>query len=309
MDIQKILEEKLKQGNQREMGLSDRLNYLDNYNKDVATPQISSEGPKGYNPINSLNSLFQMISNRKAVSNDVTNQSNSNLDLIKQISSEQEKNIKDPLDTQIKQANLLKTLKDIGMTVDTKTGGFKPLTNEDLMSQVDLKGPSKTDMEMLRSMDAAAGSASDKFNSGKYTGLWDSLLGYGRIKTNAKGSEDEAGFRQLIADVRTEVRKYISGAAISPSEAKEFENLIPKLSDSDNEVQAKLTGLRERSKRKAQGILDTGGYKIDAGEYLGTTGKKTTTENPTGQIRVKLQDGRTGTVEASEFDPSYMTKI
>lgn len=133
MDIN-ILDEltkKLQEGKQREMGLSDRLNYLDNYNKDVAVPQISSEGPKGTNPINSLNALFQMISNRKAISQDVSNQSGMNFDLLKTISSEQEKSKVDPYESLLKElklkqaeADLEKTNKDLGREYDSKTGAY-----------------------------------------------------------------------------------------------------------------------------------------------------------------------------------------
>ena len=126
------LTKKLEEGKQKEMGLSDRLNYLDNYNIDVAVPQISSEGPKGYNPMNSLNALFQLISNRKAVSQDVSNQSAMNLDLLKEISTEQDKSKVDPYDTILKglklkqaEADLEKTNKDLGRTYNPETGTYE----------------------------------------------------------------------------------------------------------------------------------------------------------------------------------------
>lgn len=148
MDIQKILEEKLKQGNQREMGLSDRLNYLDNYNKDVAVPQISSEGPKGYNPINSLNSLFQMISNRKAVSNDVTNQSNSNMDIIGQLASYEKANTPKAIDP-IEVLKLQLSAKEKGLEFNPKTMSFdtdtsKPKATQDVINVVDQLMSKKT---------------------------------------------------------------------------------------------------------------------------------------------------------------------
>ena len=141
MDIQKLLEQKLKEGSQREMGLTDRLNYLDNYNKDVAVPQISSEGPKGYNPVNSLNSLFQMISNRKAVSNDVTNQSNSNLDVISQLANYEKDNKPKAIDP-LEILKLKIEAKKAGIDFDPKTMSISednamPKEKKQLVSDID----------------------------------------------------------------------------------------------------------------------------------------------------------------------------
>ena len=141
MDIQKLLEQKLKEGSQREMGLTDRLNYLDNYNKDVAVPQISSEGPKGYNPVNSLNSLFQMISNRKAVSNDVTNQSNSNLDVISQLAKYEKDNKPKAIDP-LEILKLKIEAKKAGIDFDPETleiseDGGMPKEKKQLVTDID----------------------------------------------------------------------------------------------------------------------------------------------------------------------------
>lgn len=143
MDINIIdeLTKKLQEGKQREMSLSDRLNYLDSYNKDVAVPQISSEGPKGYNPINSLNSLFQLISNRKAVSNDVSNQSNSNLDILGSIADIQQKNKPEKIDP-LKLLELQIKAKESGMkfnpeTMALETDTSKPKATQDVVNVVD----------------------------------------------------------------------------------------------------------------------------------------------------------------------------
>lgn len=67
----------------RTQSLTDRLSYIDNYNQNVAIPQISSPGPKGYNPMNSLNALFSMITNRKNLQSDVTSERDTGLNLLK----------------------------------------------------------------------------------------------------------------------------------------------------------------------------------------------------------------------------------
>jgi hypothetical protein len=135
------LTKKLQEGKQKEMGLTDRLNYLDNYNKDVAVPQISSEGPKGYNPVNSLNALFQMISNRKAVSQDVTNASNSNLDVLGSIADYQSKTAPKEVDP-LKLLELQIKAKEAGMKFDPETMSLgedktKSKASEDVLNVVD----------------------------------------------------------------------------------------------------------------------------------------------------------------------------
>ena len=135
------LTKKLQEGKQKEMGLTDRLNYLDNYNKDVAVPQISSEGPKGYNPVNSLNALFQMISNRKAVSQDVTNASNSNLDVLGSIADYQSKTAPKEIDP-LKLLELQIKAKEAGMKFDPETMSLgedktKSKASEDVLNVVD----------------------------------------------------------------------------------------------------------------------------------------------------------------------------
>lgn len=141
IDIQKELEKKLKEGSQREMGLTDRLNYLDNYNKDVAVPQISSEGPKGYNPINSLNALFQMISGRKGVSQDLSTQSSNNIDILSSLANYEKQNAPDKIDP-LKLLELQIKAKEAGMNFNPATMGLDTETTvskekQQLISDID----------------------------------------------------------------------------------------------------------------------------------------------------------------------------
>jgi len=143
-----------------------------------------------------------------------------------------------------------------------------------------LKGTPATQMGLLKGVIGSAGKAGETHQK-KYTGILDALRGTGRIMLGGKESvQEEVKFRQNIADVRTSIRKYISGAAISPWEAKEFSNLIPKVTDSDQEILGKIAGLQEISKRKAQDVLSIAGHDISIEEYLGDARAKIT---PSGQ--------------------------
>ena len=135
--------------------------------------------------------------------------------------------------------------------------------------KVELKGTSATDVDFLRNIISSSQEAVGKYQP-EYTGLLDAIKGTGRVLTNKPGAQSEAEFRSAIADIRTAVRNLISGAAISDTEAKEFENLIPKLSDSDTAIRAKLKTLQERSIKKVGNTLATAGYEVDPAEYLKT---------------------------------------
>jgi hypothetical protein len=168
---------------------------------------------------------------------------------------------------------------------------WEPLSGDSLQSSIKLTGAASTDMSYARDVLTTAEDAINKYSS-KYTGLWDSLLGSGRIATNAKGAGDETQFRQNISSVQTAVRKYISGAAITPEEGKYLKDLIPKVTDSDDQIQAKLQGLREWSYRKGQSLLDTAGYKVDAKSYMSSSGKnkeEQVSSNKIGRFTVEVE--------------------
>jgi hypothetical protein len=133
-----------------------------------------------------------------------------------------------------------------------------------------LKGAPATDVNMLKDILDSAQAATQRYDP-SYTGFGDAFQGLFRTTFNAKGAEKEQDFRGDIADIRTAIRNYISGAAIPRAEAKEFENLIPKVSDSDTQIQSKLKRLQERSIRQTENVLQTAGYDVAGEEYLKTS--------------------------------------
>lgn len=140
----------------------------------------------------------------------------------------------------------------------------------DKVEEPKLTGTSANLANMNKGILASSQQAVDTYNP-KYSGLLDSVLGFGRILLNTKGAKDEAKFRSDIASVRTSIRKYISGAAISKYEAAEFKDLIPKVTDSDEQIKGKLEKLQEKSMMNLEDILSTAGYKQSAEDF---TGKK-----------------------------------
>ncbi len=124
VDIKSELEKKILESNQRATSLSDRLNQLDQFNQGTAVPQISSQGPKGYNPMNSLQALFQMISGRKSVSQDVESERNTGLDLLTKLSDYESSSKVDPLkllELQIKAKEAGMKFDPESMSLDTDT--------------------------------------------------------------------------------------------------------------------------------------------------------------------------------------------
>lgn len=162
------------------------------------------------------------------------------------------------------------------MTIDEVTGEPRGMNQQELksrgsmISSVDIKGASKTDMELAKGVYKAQQALEGAFDP-KLTGPIDVLTGTANLLTNQGNAKSVAKFRQVKAEANTAIRKYISGSAISPSEETYLKDLVIGPLDSDTQVQAKIQGLKDWSLRKAGSILETSGYTdIDPNEYLGT---------------------------------------
>lgn len=163
-------------------------------------------------------------------------------------------------------------IKDVPVSDDVKLEIQRKIAAGEIKApqqQVQLKGTSASDVNFLRNIISTAQGAAEEYDP-KYTGFVDSKIGALRTTFGGEKNQPEAEFRSDIADIRTAVRNLISGAAISKFEAKEFEDLIPKTSDSDVQVRAKLKKLQERSIQKVENILQTAGYDVAGKEYLKT---------------------------------------
>lgn len=204
------------------------------------------------------------------------------------------------------------------ITIDEVTGEPRGMTADELKNKasmigsVDIKGASKTDMELAKGVYKAQQALEGAFNP-TLTGPIDVLTGTANLLTNQGNAKDVAKFRQVKAEANTAIRKYISGSAISPSEETYLKDLVIGPLDSDTQVQAKIQGLKDWSLRKAGSILETSGYTdIDPNEYLGTgiANTQQTKENQNKTIRVKVKSsGQTGTIPESEFDSKIYDRI
>ena len=151
VDIRAELEKKILESKQNATSLSERLKQLDEFNQGTAVPQISSQGPKGYNPMNSLNALFQMISNRKSVAGDVESERNVGANLLQQLSQYEQANQPevpkevDPYDAILKQLNLEKAAKDVGKTINFETGEITKGIDQEALDVLDLIADIKND--------------------------------------------------------------------------------------------------------------------------------------------------------------------
>lgn len=172
----------------------------------------------------------------------------------------QRKNVK-PQELGQYSPSLVKEYSDYSKANESITGGSQ---------NPELTGAAATDVNFLKDIYTSAQEVTSKYKP-EHTGLLDSILGKGKVALNLPGGREKASFNSAIADIRTAVRKYISGAAISPAESKEFIDLIPKDTDSDTQFAAKVDALQKRSLRKGQNVLSTAGFpKVDPEQYFGS---------------------------------------
>jgi len=139
----------------------------------------------------------------------------------------------------------------------------------DTIPQQKVTGASATDVNLLRNIITSSQGASSSYDP-KTTGFLNNILSKAGAALNVKGSEKGVAFRSDIADIRTAIRNYISGAAVSKYEAAELEDLIPKPGESDTKVKEKLKKLQERSIVKVGNILQTSGIDQTGEQYLKT---------------------------------------
>ena len=132
-----------------------------------------------------------------------------------------------------------------------------------------LTGATATDVNLFKNIIGAAQGASTSYDP-KTTGFLNDIFSRLGASVNAPGSEKGVAFRGDIADIRTAIRNYISGAAIPKAEAKEFLDLIPKTGESDTKVKEKLRNLQEMFIRKTENAIQTAGVDQTGKEYLGT---------------------------------------
>ena len=223
--------------------------------------------------------LKQGIDLRQGYEQSIAKAASNTMDVLTAISSilKERKNAEQSAaELKLQEQKLKADLATKNMVLDENTGEPRGMTQEELknrgsmISNVDLKGASKTDMELAKGVYKAQQALEGAFDP-SLTGPIDVLTGTANLLTNQGNAQKVAKFRQVKAEANTAIRKYISGSAISPSEEAYLKDLVIGPLDSDTQVQAKIQGLKDWSLRKAGSILETSGYTdIDPNEYLGT---------------------------------------
>lgn len=132
-----------------------------------------------------------------------------------------------------------------------------------------LTGKPANDVNFGRNVITSAQTAAKNFDP-SYTGPIDARLRNIGASLNIPGSEKAVSFKTYLGDIRTAVRNYISGTAISSGEAKELERLLPNETDSDTKVKQKLQDIQSIFMGKIQNTLATAGIDKTAQDYLGT---------------------------------------
>lgn len=236
VDIRAELEKKILESNQRATSLSDRLNQLDQFNSQTAIPQISSQGPKGYNPMNSLNALFQTISNRKAVAGDVQSERDAGLNYLTQLANYDKSNTTSQKDF----FDEIKAAKEVGYDYDPETGEYKKAGNEEASEVLDLVWDIKNDN--LKP-----------------------LTGFLRLRSGIKGTkayDTKQKIQQLVDKLALKARAAIKGTGtISDIEQKMLKNaqtlLQPGLSE--EQFRAELSKLENNAMKSLGGVSGEGG--------------------------------------------------
>lgn len=223
--------------------------------------------------------LKQGIDIRSGYEESIAKSGRNTMDVLTAISSilkERKSAEQSAAELKLQEQKLKADLASKNMTIDEKTGEPRGMTQDELksrgsmISNVEIKGASKTDMELAKGVYKAQQALEGAFDA-SLTGPIDVLTGTANLLTNKGNAKSVAKFRQVKAEANTAIRKYISGSAISPSEETYLKDLVIGPLDSDTQVQAKIQGLKDWSLRKAGSILETSGYTdIDPNEYLGT---------------------------------------
>jgi len=239
VDIRAELEKKILESNQRASSLSERLGQIDQFNQNTAVPQISSQGPKGYNPMNSLQALFQMISGRKTVQQDVESERTSGLNALTQLSDYEQANKPkevDSLDKITKTLQAKKLAKELGLDIDFETGEVK--STESTIS------PEK--QRIISDIDEVLGR-----DTKSITGL----LRLGGVIPGSEGMTTKAKVEQIKNKLSLTEREKLKGTGtISDYEAQMLDKSVAALNYkmSDEDFKAEL--------EKIRGIL-SGEYK------------------------------------------------
>jgi|GEM_PF-5962566 len=247
VDIRAELEKKINQSNLNATSLSDRLNYLDNFNKDVGVPQISSQGPKGYNPQNSLNALFQLISNRKSVATDLSNENNTGTDALMNLANYDKSNAVDPFDAILKKLNIEKAATDLGYTKDPNTGDF-------------VKAPVSQEKQQLISNINDVLSRNTKPITG--------ALRLGSIIPGSAGVTTKAKVEQIKSMLSLDARQKLKGQGqISDKETQMLADSVAalKYNMSDEDFRAELQKIRTVLDGTWQSSQESGGTQGQAG--------------------------------------------
>lgn len=128
INVLQELEKRYSQGQQRAQSLSERLSELDQFDQSTILPKIEAPLMKGESPVGKYNSLFGLMTGRKAMASDVSGAQDQNLNLLSQIyqlQKDQEPeqdtlSTKDLIDLQIK-------ARKEGLELDPMTGQLKPI--------------------------------------------------------------------------------------------------------------------------------------------------------------------------------------
>jgi len=280
VDIKSELEKKILESNQRATTLSDRLNQLDQFNQGTAVPQISSQGPKGYNPMNSMQALFNMISGRKTALQDVESERTVGTNLISELADYEKANkpeVEDPLDKLTKTLQAKKLAKELGLDIDFETGEVKSTETE--------ISPEKK--QIIADIDEVLGR-----DTKSITGL----LRMGGVLPGAEGVTTKAKVEQIKSKLSLEQREKLKGTGtISDFEAKMLGDAVAALNYkmSDEDFKAELYKIR--------GIL--------SGEQAEPQPQSNTESSPATGLYSGLQNLYKQEIELEKTDTSLQTGL
>lgn len=294
--------------------LTDRLNQYDQYRGSTASQQIfgpqgdMGNRPKGYDPTKSLAAWFNLVAGRQGLESDIerarAGQESAEGDVLetlsmmedysRRLSGEKRAMEQWELDKQLKQLQIQKMLDDDKITNEEKLqydleagksgyeiqwgedGSYQGLTQN--FGNLEFTGSSKTDMELSRGVWSGINEVERLWREG-YSGIAD-YIGSGIKKMfGAPGSKEIQTYKTAVNEVNTAIRNYISGAAVTKEEERWLKDMMIDWNDTDEDIKGKIVALKGWAKRKAQAIIDTAGYKVDAQDYLETTGASVETES------------------------------
>jgi hypothetical protein len=118
-----------------------------------------------------------------------------------------------------------------------------------------LEGEAAKAVAELTTLQQMTDDVTDLFQPG-YTGQWEGR--WGAVKQWAgNASQREVVFRRIVQDMKDQLLRARSGAAITQSEYERLSQIVPNVTDADETFQAKLLGFRRALDQAKQSRLDT----------------------------------------------------